>query len=503
MLRENSALYILENGLNTSVRIEHPEYDCLVPNTKSPMYIWLTKMNGGLQAASPATASASWANSKDIWQAWLDEPVINNGLRETSGYDINGNLVDPNNIWDNWDYSLHGIYNDLNSDPAKGGSHGNFRLNNVFNDTGMCSKIASFFNRVLTSPNGYYTRHTNPSELVYKTYDSVHNKAWWLTMDIKSPDANKPGLTKVSVSGNTINAHVKNVTSATLDLSRMGIDTTTPKTLTFNLDKNTAPYESKTIDGDTTWNSKVTLNLVGQWYPDAGYTVTVNGQGVPLSTTTGTMITIPDIQLYESAIPVQVTIPGNLVDMKFDNFATNPVNSRWWPIQLWGGVTGTFQWDTVEQGHGGSGSVKIRDVKVSGEPYLSLWAPSATDYIDVEQGEYYTASAFVRTRLLSTNDKEIQNGKYVEPYPSKAGVGILWYRSDKSYLGYTLSDGICGTNDWTPQDITNIEPPDEAEYAKLVLFIKDLKDPFIQNCLGSSGSAWFDDVRFSRSDGTN
>jgi hypothetical protein len=500
-LHEYSARYILENAYNTPIRIENPEYDALIPNVdpqdiatgqRSPVSInfrtqkWDAQNNKWVEGAfqTQQTVAPTYANSQYVWKLWNANASLTDSdcTRQTFREDPDtGEIWPPPSpqvgLWDFTNYSTQFLW----------GAHGG----------AMCSDLVQPQNTLkfftLAAANNY-GKHLCPPTISYKTYDNRHNKAWWLGMEIVSPDADKPGMTRVSVSGNTVAAHLKNVKSATIDLARAGINTKSAGTLTFNLDRSTEQFEAEPISLDAAWNKKVTLKLEGQWYPNASYTVKVNGS-TKTHTKTGTVITVPDIDITNPAT-LTITIPSGLTDKRLDDLQSDPVNTRWWPLS---GGAGTFVWDRIEAGHGNGGSpgsLRIKDVKANSSPYLSMWAPSSSDFISVSPSTSYTASAFVKTRLLSTRSKVFQNGKYVEPSPSVAGVGIYWYNSSKTLIRSDLSTGIKGNNDWTPQEVVKTSPSNAA-YAKVVLFIKDPDNK------GSTGSAWFDDVRFSKSNGAN
>jgi hypothetical protein len=501
-LHEHSARCILENAYNTSIRIEHPEYDALIPNVdpdkiasgqRAKVSInhltqgwyfdwWQWRWLWGTGFQEQYKATPTYANSQYIWNLWDSKSSLRDAdcPRQTFRQDpVTGEILGDVGLWDFTNYSDDYIW----------GAHGG----------GMCVDLIhpqntlSFFYNTASS---FYNEHLNPPTVAYKTYDNEHTTAWWLDMEIVSPDEDKPGLARVGVSGNTVDAHVKNVKNLTLDLTRMGINTKNAGTITINLDRSTEPFEAyqppeQPITTDTAWNKKVTLELVGQWYPNAAYTINKT------NSKTGTVITVPNIDITNPTT-LTIGVPAGLNDKDFFNFQTDPTYVDWWPIS---GGTGTLVWDNLEAGHsngGTPGSLRIKDVDTNGSPYLSMWAPSSTDFISVTPYTSYTASAFVKTRLLSAKNKVIQNGKYVELDPSVAGIGIYWYRSDKSFLSSNLSLGIRGTNDWTAQEV-RLAAPQYAAYAKVILFVKE--DP--DNTQGTSGSAWFDDVRFSKSNGAN
>ena len=484
-LRENSARYILENGLNTSVRIEHPEYDVLIPNSTSPMNIWWFLSSNALTRMRSSTPG--YAHSKYVWQRWLQYPGLIKGLKETSGYGANGEApANAANIWDNWDYSMHGKYGDLTSAGAKAGAHGNGYVNPAFMDAFVCSRITNFFSR---ADAALHAERANPSEVAYKTYDNRHGRAWWLSVEPAYPDANNPGLARVRriPASNGAAVHAKNVKTLSLDVTSMGLNTSAGSTITLTLDSNTAPEAEPVVDS---WK-KTDLKLVGTWWPAAGYTVTLNGAAVNCART-GTSLTIEGIPLSTSAATLKVTVPSGMV-----NLIANPgfeSGSASWTSgnHLFGGGTGTFELtSTATTGvaaHSGGYSVRIKDARANGWPFISSWDSSA---VAVTSNTSYTASAFAKTRVLWSMTRISDGGKYNEHYTSNAGVGILWLNASGAPVSLSSSTGIHGSKDWTPLQVTAACPANAA-YAKVIVFSIN------PNSYGAKGSAFFDDVALRR-----
>jgi len=484
-LRENSARYILENALNSSVRIEHPDYDVLIPNTLSPMIIWWSLQSGAL--ANMRTSTPAYAHSKYVWERWLQYPGLIKGLRETSGYGMYGEApADPSNIWDNWDYSVHAYFGDLTSPGAKAGAHGNGRVNPAFMDAFVCARIASFFSR---ADAALHAERSNPGEVAYKTYDNRHNRAWWLSIEPAYPDSNNPGFARVSRSSATNGAavHAKNVKTLSLDVVNMGLDTSPGATITVTLDNNTAPEAEPLSDS---WR-KTDLKLTGTWWPAADYTVTLNGTAVPC-VKTGTSLTIEGIPLSTNAVTLKVTIPTGLV-----NLLPNPgfeASTDYWTSgnTLFGGGTGTFELTAAATtglaAHSGGYAVRIKDARAYGWPFISSWD---SDAVAVTANASYTASAFAKTRALQSVIRIGVDGKYSDTYTSNAGVAILWLDAAMNPIRLSASTGFHGSKDWTPLQVT-ATCPTNAAYAKVIVFTIN------PNQLGASGSAFFDDVALRR-----
>jgi len=504
-LREYSARWILENSLNMPMRIEHPQYDSLIPNVVLPLnpannYVcafWATFYPTWWPPSfwqQYTTLVPQYAHANYVWQKWQSITGLTKCSQETSGWTADGippsnpsNPIysrDPNDIWDNFNYSI--------SVPS--GAHGLFSNQGTWGIAGRRSeyvdfqnqvRIWSFWNRATSS---YYSRHMNPPEVALKTYDNEHNKAWWLTMEPACPDQNIPGLARVvpNVAGNSAAVHVKNVKKARLDIARMGLNNTTyGKVITITLDWNTAP-EAETTAVANEWNKKTTLELVGNWWPSKSYTVKLNGV-TKSYTRTGTVMTIADIPISGTAATLKITIPSGLTNkVANSNFDTN--TTGWAGNVYYSGPSGgNFTVDSVEQAHSGTKSVRIEDAKANTSPFLACWEYNPSTTISVTAGTSYTASAFVKTRALQGVTKRYANGKYDSTFNASAGVGIVWLNSSKQFLSISQSTGISGNKDWTPVEV-KATAPTGAGYCKVITFVKS------PDAAGSSGSAWFDDV---------
>ncbi|MEW6554424.1 MAG: hypothetical protein AB1384_09080 [Actinomycetota bacterium] len=484
-LRENSARFILENALNSSVRIEHPEYDVLIPNTTSLMNIWWSLASGAL--ARMRSSTPTYAHSKYIWQKWLQYPSLSKGLKETSGYGADGGApADPGNIWDSWDYSAHAKFGDLTSPGAKAGAHGNGYVNPAFMDAFVCSRITDFFRR---ADAALHAERANPGEVAYKTYDNRHTRAWWLSIEPAYPDANNPGLARVrrTPASNGAAVHAKNVKTLSLDVVSMGLNTSPGAVITMTMDSNTAPEAEPVADS---WK-KTDLKLVGTWWPSADYKATLNGAPVNCMKT-GTSLTVEGIPLSASPATLQVTIPAGLANL-IANPGFESGTAGWTPgNHLFGGGTGTFELTstaaTGEAAHSGGYAVRIKDARANGWPFISSWDSSP---VAVTAGASYTASAFAKTRVLGSTTRLSDGGKYNELYTSNAGVAILWLNASGTPVSLSSSTGFHGSRDWTPVQITAACPANAA-YAKVIVFTIN------PNQYGASGSAFFDDVALRR-----
>lgn len=506
-LHENSARFILENALNMPVRIEHPEYDALITNTLSPMTIWweskVPDESRGLEKMHEE--SPDYAHGQYVWQRWMDEPDLTNCNQETSGYgewgETPAQLGLGSDIWDDWDYTQHGAFDNPGSPGAKYGAHGNEGARDTeYQDQWLrITELVHFFTR---SQDNYLGLHMDPGEVAYKTYDNHHNKAWWLTMKIAYPDQDRPGLARVSkdIPSNSAQVHVKNVSTTTLDVLSMGLNTSSGQTLTITLDNNTAPEAEPLTD---TCN-RTDLELVGEWYPAGSYMVELNGAPKDY-TLTGTVMTIKDIPTDTASI-LTITMPQGLANMLANPGFELHQGPGWfwfWYIpftlhnwtsgnQYFGGGEGVFEhnaeftWDRDNPiyAHTGTGAVRIKDARAYGWPFMSSWD---SDPVAVNTGQTYTASAFAKTRVLYSVNRVAVDGEYDDIYCSNAGVGLLWLNGSYQPMALNSSVGIHGTNDWTPLEVSAAAPAGAAFVKVIVFTINPDGD-------GSSGSVWFDDV---------
>jgi hypothetical protein len=511
-LHENSARFILENALNIPIRIEHPEYDALITNTLSPMTIWWEKKKlndkgevEGTEMEAMRQSTSDYAQCQYIWQRWLDYPDLTNCNQETSGYgewgETPAQLGLGGDIWDDWDYTEYGAFDNLASPGAKYGAHGNESARDpAYQDQWLgIPELVHFFSR---SQDNYLGLHVDPGEVAYKTYDDVHDKAWWLTVDIAYPNQDRPGLARVSkdTPSNGAQIHVKNVRTTTLDVLRMGLNTSSGQTMTITLDNNTSPEAEPLAD---TWN-KTDLKLVGEWYPAGSYTVALNGVPKDYSLT-GTVMTIEDIPT-NTASTLTITMPQGMTNMVANpGFELHQGPGWFWfwyipftlhnwtgDIHYFGGGEGIFEhnaefaWDRDDPiyAHTGTGAVRIKDARAYGWPFISSWD---SDPVTVNPGQTYTASAFAKTRVLYSKNRAVVNGKYDDVYCCNAGVGILWLNGSRQPMALSSSTGIHGSNDWTPLEVSAAAPTGAA-FAKVIVFTINPDGD------GSCGSAWFDDV---------
>jgi len=495
-LRQYSARYILENALNTPMRIEHQEYDALIPNTTSGgMKIWWREYNAsGNKYISLNTVQPDFAQDQSIWSRWLAYPGLlkvpnpQPGYpQETSGFGEHGTAPsDPNNIWDNKNYT-DAPYNY----PA--GSHGAVTDGAFFDQLNQVGRIVLFFNRVVmnstTSPP-YIALHTDPDEVAYRTYDAVHTGSWWLRMEGAYPDQNIPALARVKrdKGTNKITAGLKNVKTLTLDVKRMGMNTASGKTLTIVLNNNTQPEAEPGVPD--TYNSsggKVTLKLVGEWYPKKTYTVKVNGSTVT-PTVTGTTLTISNLTVSGTDKTVTVTMPSgqtNLLASYNPGFESGTAS---WTAQMDGGLNGLFEIiDEKANAHTGNYAARIKDAKATASPYRGMWMSSIITS-GITAGTNYTASAFVKTRSFNSVVRTYLNGKYDPASSSSAYIAIQWLNSSNAQVGsWVISPALRDTNDWKPLEVTG-KAPTGATRARVILFTQ------CPNAGGISGSVWFDDV---------
>jgi hypothetical protein len=507
--KQHSARYLLENALNTPVRIEHPEYDSIVPDTTAPMAIsWFSPVH----SVTFFPFSINWtlvgnrqspvyANSKYIWNKWKTNTSLANCSQETSGYDWNTGAPpggSPPDYWDNLDYTDNATYGYFMY-----GAHFNVLVRpnrDQWYDIGHPDRIVRYFLR-MEANQAYRNYHQHPDEVAYRTYDDAHNGAWWLKTLISAPGTGQPGLARVKKSGaNGVVAHVKNVATTTVDVKRLGLSTASGQTLTVSVDNATGPYESEPVPD--TYN-KTTIKLVGDWNPQVAYTVRDNGN--PASyTVSGTALTVPDVQT-NATHTITVIAPQGLTNLLADpDFEQGDAASvpGWTSGNHTGGGEGVFEHSGTATGDEGvfahtlARSVRIKDAKAGADPYLSSWDSSA---VSVIPGRSYTASAFVKTRELFSKTRVFENGKYSENPASNAyaKVGIVWLNGSQAPIGApVLSDGLLGNNDWTPLEKTAVAPTGAA-YAKVTL-CADSPDG-----QGSNGSAWFDDAALTTVPGQN
>lgn len=478
-LHEYSARYVLENALNTPVRIEHAEYDSLVPNTTSPMTIkwqntagdWVKVKDGMQRPSSP------YANGKDIWQAWSSTQGLYGCAPETSLYEpATGNpgpSVPTLGIWDNTDYSAMLDYGF--------GAHCA-----LVGDSSLVSPMLQSFLRLNAQ---YSQRHNDPDDVAYRTYDNEHNGAWWLTVEAAFPNQDKPGLARVhrDKAGSTINVHVKNVKTTTLDVARMKLNTLSGK-LTVTVDSNTAPESEFKVTDE---RRKTDLRLVGQWFPakKGEYQVTLDSSPVAFDMT-GTGLFVPNIDTTAGIRTITVTVPAGLESLNL-LAGMNPgfeSGTGGWSAAMDGGLKGVFELnDQPFLSHTGNNALRIKDPKATAAPFLGYWQSNP---VSVQAGRSYMLCAFARTRAFNSVSRAYENGKYAPSSTSEARIGVIWLKADGSNAGWTNSVGVKDTTGWTPIDVTCVAPT-AATQARAVLFTT------CPNGQGIRGSVWFDDVVLS------
>jgi hypothetical protein len=478
-MHENSARYILENALNTPVRIEHPEYDSMIPNTTNPMTIKYKTPTGGVVKVKDGDQRpcSNFAHSQGLWQTWANTPGLYNCVPETSLYNpstgVPYSVTSRLGIWNNYDYSVLSGY--------LWGAHVVTTMwqTGVIDDFMSPNKVFGSFKRL----NALYGQlHTDPNDVAYRTYDNKHNGSWWLKMEIAYPDQDQPGLARIhrDIAGNSVNVHVKNVKTTTLDVKRMKLDTSGAVPLAITVDANTLPEsEFKITD---TWR-KTDLKLAGEWYPaqKASYQVTLDGNPVAFEMTGGTL-TIPSIDTTATR-NIAITVPSGLENMLS---AANPgfeAGATGW--SQGGAIDGLFELNKeAYYSHTGTNSIRIKDPKATASPYEGSWQSSA---VAVNEGQAYTLSAFAKTRNLNSIARAYQNGKYSSISDSSAMVRILWLDAAGTVVGENTSEGIRNTTEWTPLEVT-ADAPAGATQAKAALLTR------CPNNQGITGSAWFDDI---------
>ena len=469
-MHEFSARYILENALNMPIRIEHPAYDTISPNNNGPMEVWWESMDGLISATTQATTE--YANSQYPWNKWKTVSNLTSTRKETAMYGENGEVPgDPNNIWDNARYDMY----------YQGGGHGC-----CYSDWLMAGRDVFFFERALSDLGD---THVDPDEVAYKTYDDVHNKAWWLTVDIASPNQDHPGLARVKrdKANNVVQVHAKNVRTTILDLKRMGMDTDPGKKLTINVDNKTIESEPLVDTSNAT-----DLRLTGEWDTSANYMVTVNGN-IASFTLTPTSLTISGVRT-QTASEVCIDFPqtqGNMLPGgTFEQGAGD------WTTSVSGGGQAEFEvTNRKPDAHSGVGSVRIKDAEAAGAPFIASYASKLAGVVP---GQQYTAGAFAKTRALRANNRMYENGRYSadERYNARARIGIIWLDGNGSLLSESDSASLTDTNDWKPLEV-KAQAPSDAAYAQVILKTES------PDTAGNAGSAWFDDVSLRRGYGVS
>ncbi len=470
-LHEYSARYLLENALNTPVRIEHPEYDSLVPNTTNSMVIkWRTIYDSWIAVAG---AASDYAHSQAAWQTWANTPGLTRCTPETSMYDPATGAPGPGvptlGIWDNTDYTRMADYTY--------GAHCA-----VVSDSSLAAPVLQSFNRLYSV---YGRQHLDPDDVAYRTYDSRHNGSWWLAVEAAFPDQDRPALARAhrDRTANSAAVHAKNAKKITLDLMLAGLDCTAGR-LTMTVDGNTAPESEFKVQDDY---RKTDLRLVGDWTAarKAEYQVTMDGAPVAFDMTS-TALTVPNVDTT-TLRTITITPPAgagssNLMAAMNPGFESG---TSGWTALMDGPMNGVFALNQdAPLVHTGAGSIRIKDPAATSAPYRGFWI---SGNVQVQAGKNYTLSAFARTRALNTNARTYANGVYDPASDSNAAVAVVWLRSDGSIAGWNNSVGIHGTGGWTPLEVSAKAPGDAAQ-ARAVLYT------VCPNAGGIAGSAWFDDV---------
>lgn len=464
-MREFSGRWILENGLNTPVRIEHPKYDTIVPNSVDPVWVWWSSMDGLSKVTE--TARADYAHSQYVWDKLHSVFGLTRCRPETANFGLYGEEPsDPAVIWDctRYDHTY------------QGGGHGC-----CYKDWLWPEYIVRFFERATVN---YGDQHRNPTEIAYKTYDSVRNRAWWLKLDIARPDSNVPGLARVErdTAANTVTVHAKNVRATTLDLPRMGISTSPGKRVTLNVDRATIESEPLADASGAT-----DLNLLGAWDPAATYTVRVNGATAAF-TRSATALSVPGVRTSPASvvtIDVPACQPNMLANPGFESGLAG------WQTGLSGGGQCTFEMgDQSAYVRSGERSLRVRDASPAGAPYA---AECRSARVNVLPGKVYTASAAVMTRALRSRTRSYAAGRYstADSQNARALVGLVWMDANGTVISRGASACVRDTNAWTPLEVSGTAPAGAA-YAQAACMVES------PDASGTTGSAWFDDVSLVR-----
>ncbi len=464
-LRENSARWILENALNMPIRIEHPKYDTITPNCKDPVYVWWLGMDGLYKVTE--TAKAEYAHSQYVWDKLHSVSNLTRCRDETAKFGMNGeDPADPAIIWDDARYDYY----------YQGGGHGCCYVDWLWPEY-----VVRFFQRATTN---YGAEHANPTEVAYKTYDAVHNRAWWLKVDIPQPDANQPGLARVQrdTAANVVRVHAKNVRTTILDLDRMGMSTSAGQRLTLNVDN--AMVESEPLS-DTLGSTD--LKLIDGWDTSATFAVLVNG--APASfTVTPTALTVTGVRTNPASvvtIDVSAVQPNMLANPGFESGLSG------WISTLSGGGQGAFELgQQPAYVRTGSRSLRIRDASPAGSPYSASCQSTGAD---VSPGQVYKAGAHVKTRELRGMTRVYSGGGYstADSQNARARIGLVWLDRNDNVLSQSVSPCIRDTNDWTPLEVSGTAPTG-AYHAKVFCIVES------PDGNGTTGSAWFDDVSLTR-----
>lgn len=399
---QNSAYSLLENAVNTDLRIQHGKIDANVPNTYDPLGIGWYRSFGLLwiQVGAPAPYApgiATYRNGQDI--------------------------VD---LLDSW------------------GDTGRYRHSYVTNDFAGHGYLESYE----TTADYFLARSLDrtPPEVAYKTFNNSDNGAWWLRIQIPRPNTNQPGMARVSLgkAGENMAAiHARNLTSLSLDLQRMGISNEQGKTLSFSIDDDTSP--NVTTITDTT--GKVDLNLNGIWRGDPSkYTVLLNGAPFPFSLAPNRM-TIPGVPTSGGRRSLTVTVASSLPA----NLVSNPgieTLSGGSPAGWTSSGTGSAGFSVdPDQFNTGIRSLRIRNAQLNNGS--AAWNSAA---ISTSPGRRYNLVASVKARLLRCD----YAGIGLQWYNSAGNlIGTTWSSS-------VLSSNASTTAEWEQVHVAGTAPSGAA-----------------------------------------
>jgi pimeloyl-ACP methyl ester carboxylesterase len=436
VLNGSSARFILENGVNSNWRIVHGTPDYTVPNSKNPVTIcwWGPGWLGWTQIAAPApytTATSTYANGKDVadlLQSWSS--VGKYSCEYVTSATIGHGFLD------------------------------------AYVDT------ANFFQGKTLS--------RSPSEVAYKTYDSINTGAWWLRLQIPNPGQNEPGMARVSVNAaaNSAAVHARNLSRLRLDLGWMGLNVGAGKTVTFNLDDVTSPNVFTITDK----TGALALELLGAWTATSGYVVKVDGSTLTLGsgyTIDGSSLVVPSLAVrggHTLTITTPSSLPANLTPnpgAETDVGSGAPAN---WTTEVSGGGSFSSIWDDLQM-HGGARSLRVKDANLYSAGGRAVWR---SDTFAVTPFKAYQLTSFIKARELKGANQ---------------GIGITWYDSSKRQLSTTwveapgTSDAALNS-DWSSL-LIKASAPYNGYYASIILGVEG------DSASQTSGSAFFDDVSFT------
>lgn len=341
----SSARYILENAVNTNLRIVHGTPDANVPNSRDPVGI------------------AWW---QPWWILWLQLPAPAPYNVGVSTYCNGKDIADTLASW------------------ASGTRYQSVYVTNPFLGHGFLEPYADTANYFMSK-----TLNRKPLEVAYKTFDNVNTGAWWLRLEIPQPGTDSAAL------------HARNLKRLPLDTARMGLDNGAGKTMSFTLDDNPAPNVFTITD--TTGSAA--LELLGAWPALSCYSVVLDGttlqQGTDYSVSASSLVI--NKVTFTGGHTLTVTSPGTLPP----NLAQNPGvetadsngNPSGWSSALAGGASATVSWDDQEA-HGGARSLRLKDAQLPASSSTALWTSSN---ISVSAGTTYRLSAFAKSRMFRGN----------------------------------------------------------------------------------------------------